>query len=151
MVCNPNRPGISQFHSRTITSPKTAAKTSTSTPITKTFPMRFPLNPCMFLSSSIRKLVIDFPQPLAQMQCRIPLAREQRIHAHARFRGQIFEAAAFEFVSDEHFTLLGGKLLQCVFKLVEEQTTGVSCVGRSLRGGKQLLQRRHFALLLDFR
>ncbi len=51
-------------------------------------------------------------QAFTEMQHGIAFAREQRIHAHAGCGGQVLEAAAFQFVSDEDVALIPGQFIE---------------------------------------
>jgi hypothetical protein len=48
-------------------------------------------------------------QPLAQMQHRVALAREQGVDGRAALGGQACEAAALKLVGDEDLALRGGQ------------------------------------------
>src|SRR6185369_8824156 len=125
---NPNNAGASQFHRSITTSPPIQAKTAIPTipngaiQISLFSVFRLLL---MLYSSLIRKLVVDALQSFAQMQHRIPFAREQRVDVYSAFGGQIFEAAALQFVCDEYETLLVGQFVQCKLQLVQKHLADV--------------------------
>jgi len=56
--------------------------------------------------SCFREFVVDALQSLAQAQHRVPLAREQRVHADAGLGGHLLEAASFQLVRNKHLPLL---------------------------------------------
>jgi urocanate hydratase len=61
-------------------------------------------------SSFPLKLIVNALQSFAQVKHCVALAREQGVDVDSAFRRQLFEAAAFQFVRDEDFTLVGGQL-----------------------------------------
>src|SRR5713101_9242990 len=81
----PKSGGSSQFHNCLTISPP--MKTNSSIPRIASGAMKIKFFLLMVSSSSFRQFVVDALQPLAQMQHRITLAREQRIHAHAGLGG----------------------------------------------------------------
>src|SRR5438445_683198 len=83
------------------------------------------LPPFLRHSLLVRKLVVNALQTLAQMQHRVALAREQRVDVHTRGCRQLFEAAPFEFVSDEHLALIFGKFVERKFQLVKQYTAKI--------------------------
>src|SRR5580704_9343390 len=87
----------------------------------------------MFNSSCFRKFVVNILQPLAEMQHRITLAREQGVDANSGFSGEFLEAAAFHFVRDEYFALFCGQVAECRLQFLEQHTTCVESVGAGVR------------------
>ncbi len=58
-------------------------------------------------------------QPLAQMEHGLALAENQGVDRYSGFRGDVFEFAAFDFMRDEGFALLGREFFQSVVKFFE--------------------------------
>ena len=73
----------------------------------------------------LRKFVINALQLLAQMQHRIAFAREQRIHAHASLGCQLFEAAPFQFVRNEYFSLIVRQFVERKLQFVQKHVAEV--------------------------
>lgn len=73
--------------------------------------------------------VVRRSQALAQMQHRIALAREKRIHADARRRRHLLETAPVQFVRDEHLALIRGQFFERGAQRVEQRGAGVSRLG----------------------
>src|ERR1039457_5015162 len=59
-----------------------------------------------FSPSCFRKFVVHALQALAQLKYRIPLAREQGVHADASLVSHLFETLSFYLVTDEYRALL---------------------------------------------
>ena len=95
---------------------------------------------CFLLTSG--KFVVDAAKPLAQVKHRIVLAREQRVHAQARLRGQFLEAAALDLVRDEHVALLVGELVQGRLELFEQHVSRVGRLGSGVGRRKQVFEQR---------
>src|SRR5579871_2240475 len=69
---------------------------------------------------SSRKLVVHALQSLAQMQHRVSLAREKRIHAHACLFRHLLETPPLQLVSDKYFSLLLRQLTQCALQFLQQ-------------------------------
>src|SRR5262247_1861826 len=106
----PNSGGSSQFHSvRTRSVPRV---TNTAIPTIAIGAMTSSLCPLLnpaSMSSSFRQFVVDVLQPLAQVEHRVALPREQRIDVHTGGGGDLLEAASLPLVRDEHRALLLGQ------------------------------------------
>src|SRR6266571_4505446 len=109
IVRNPNIDGVSQFHSDITTQPPTATNNAIANSANGAIS-----NSLFFLimSSPLEELVVNVLQPLAQVQHRVPLAREQRVHVHAALRRQLLKAPPLQFVRHKHLALLAWQLLQ---------------------------------------
>src|ERR1700693_138535 len=79
----------------------------------------------MLCSSLLCKPVVNALQSFAQMKHRVALAREQGVDADAAFCRQLFEAAPFQFVSDEYFSLLAGQFAERKFQLIQKRAAEV--------------------------
>src|SRR5215831_6132427 len=101
MSRQPKRGGSSQFHSCITISPP--IKTNATIARIASGPSQIHFRLMFSSSSSFGQFVVNALQPPAQMQHRIALAREQRIHARARLLGHFLEAAPLQFVTDECF------------------------------------------------
>src|SRR6185436_14870799 len=94
----PNSIGISQFHSHfTTLPPRNVNSAIAAIPIG----MINHLLRLMALSSSLREVVVDLPQPLAQELHRVALPREQRVHVHAGLRGNLLKTLPVDLVRNE--------------------------------------------------
>src|SRR6202140_1461823 len=117
---HPNNAGSSQFHRCSTTSPPITMKITTSSGARK---IHFFL---MLGPSFLRnKLFVNALQSFAQMQHRVALAREQGIDVYTAFCRQFFEAAPFQFVGDEYFTLLVGQFAERKFQLIKKYVADV--------------------------
>src|SRR5260370_33645291 len=82
------------------------------------------------------------------MKYRVALAREQRIHAHARLGGHLLEAAAIQFVSDEYFTLLAGQFAERKFQLIQKHVAEVERFRPGVRRWQKILDPQHLAVFV---
>src|SRR2546430_7713202 len=117
----PNNDGSSQFHRCITTSPPIQIKAGIATMASGAIQINFFLffTLCMVCSLLLPKIFIDALQAFAQIQHVIAFAREQRVDVHTGFRGEFLEAAALDFVRDEDFTLVGGKVIEGKLQFVE--------------------------------
>src|SRR5258708_29746078 len=99
---HPKSGGSSKFHKRSTIWPPMNANSSIAMSASGAINTHFIL---MRNASSFLEFVVRTLQSLAQMQHRISLAREQRVHVHTRLRGHLLEAAPFQLVRDEHLPL----------------------------------------------
>src|SRR5882672_6956618 len=111
---HPNTAGRFQFHNCITTSPPITMKAATPSDAARAIPILF------MCSSPLHKLVVYVLQPLAQMQHRIPLAREQRVNAYAAFCRQLFKTAPVDLMRDEYFALLVGQFVERKFQFLKK-------------------------------
>src|SRR5437867_2457080 len=129
---NPKSGGSNQFHSHLTSWPP--RKTNSTIPTIASGAIisnRLPLFMLMLGSSPFPEFVVNVLQSLAQMQHRIALPRQQRIHAHPGLGSHLLEAASFQLVGDEHLTLLLRQLLERQLELIEKHAPRV----KRLRSG----------------
>ena len=72
------------------------------------------------------------------MEHGIAFARQQSIHADARFSGHLFEASAFQFMADKYRALFFRQLVEREFKFVEEYAASVKSVGSGIGRRQQV-------------
>src|SRR6185437_6923730 len=98
---------------------------------------------------TVQPLRIDLPEPLAQPQHRISLARDERVDADAPTRRQLLEARALQLLRNEDRALLRRQLGQRLLQFLEQQLPHQSRIRTLLYHRQQPLQRR--VRLLSFR
>src|SRR5262245_4685645 len=128
----PNSGGSSQFQSSRTISPPMNVKSAMPSRATGASINNFRLLVIMIRSSWFREFVIDVLQTPAQMQHGVTLSREQRVDAHTGDFGHLFEAAAFQLMADEDFTLLFGQLGDRCRQLIQEHAPRIDRVGSGL-------------------
>src|SRR5262252_8347791 len=139
-----NTGGTRSFHRTITTQLKSAMNTTTATAIAIPFATRLITQPARLLTtlSSFRQPVLVYGlQPLAQLQHRIALARQQRVDALARALGELAEGQPVELLRDEHLALLARQLFQRRLDLIEEHGAHRRRLRRAVRGRQQLVQR----------
>src|SRR4051795_9979607 len=95
----PKRDGSSQFHSCRTTAPPTAMKSRKPRIASGARNIHFLL---ICSPSSFLQRIVNNAQTLAQMQNRVALPRQERVHADTGLGGHFLEAFPFEHVADEH-------------------------------------------------
>src|SRR5204863_8252005 len=96
----PNSAGVSQFHRDFTISPPMVMNNAIPSSASGAMNNILIHLGLMFGPSSFQ-FVINLLQPFAQVEHRVPFAREQRVHAHARLGSELLEAASFELVRHE--------------------------------------------------
>src|SRR5258705_11376620 len=113
----PKIAGISPFQSSFTHSPPKATNAAKATITTGAKSS----HRILMVGSSFRlRCVIGALQSLAQMEHRVALAREERVHADAGLGGQSLEAASVQLVRDEDLALFDRQLVDRRYELVEE-------------------------------
>jgi hypothetical protein len=70
------------------------------------------------------------------------LAPEQGVHAQTCFRRQLFEAAAFDLMRDEHLALLVRQFVQGRIKLLDQHLPRVGRLGSGVRLRQEVFEQR---------
>src|SRR5262249_36829207 len=99
-------------------------------------------------SSSARESVVDALQPLAQVQHRVALAREQRVHPDAGLGGHVLARAALELVGHEDRALVLGQLVDRELQLLEQDLPRVERVRSGLGRRQDVLESERRAILV---
>src|SRR5258708_6039108 len=141
----PKSGGSSQFHSCSTSSPPRKINSTIARIASGARKIHFFL---MLYSSFLRKFVVNVLQSLTQMQHRITLAREQRIHAHAGLGGHLLEAAPFQFVSDENFTLVLGQFAERKFQFIKKHAAEVECFRSGIGRWQKIFDPQQFAVFV---
>src|SRR5258707_2567423 len=86
------------------------------------------------------------------MQDRVALPREQRVSVNAALRRQLFEAAPFEFVSNEYFTLAHRLIIrqffESKFQLIEQYSADIERFWSGIRRWQKIFEPKQFALFV---
>src|ERR1700674_2857426 len=99
-----------------------------------------------FFSSRTQIFLVDGLQPPPKMKYSVMLAREQSVDADSRFGGKFLKADSFDFVCDEHFTLLFREFVERRVKLFKQDASRIGSLRSRIRRWDQFFKRKRIGV-----